>query len=96
MNGNLGLSENFGKIKYKNQILKFTFESTNKTTDWQVKMINISSLLHGQKMKIKCGLTQIFIIFVSVKKVKKLTDINQIQPSSKYSYIRRFERVVFS
>ena len=53
MDGSLDLSECFGEIKYENRTLKFTFESIDKITDWQTKMINISSFLHGQKMKIK-------------------------------------------
>ena len=53
MDGSLDLSECFGEIKYENRTLKFTFESIDKITDWQAKMINISSFLHGQKMKIK-------------------------------------------
>lgn len=53
MDGSLDLSECFGEMKYKNRTLKFTFESIDKITDWQAKMINISSFLHGQKMKIK-------------------------------------------
>ncbi len=52
MDGSLDLSECFGEIKYENRTLKFTFESIDKITDWQAKMINISSFLHGQKMKI--------------------------------------------
>jgi hypothetical protein len=53
MDGSLDLSECFGEMKYENRTLKFTFESIDKITDWQSKMINISSFLHGQKMKIK-------------------------------------------
>ena len=53
MDGSLDLSECFGEMKYENRTLKFTFESIDKITDWQTKMINISSFLHGQKMKIK-------------------------------------------
>lgn len=53
MDGSLDLSECFGEMKYENRTLKFTFESIEKITDWQAKMINISSFLHGQKMKIK-------------------------------------------
>ena len=53
MDGSLDLSECFGEMKYENRTLKFTFESIDKITDWQAKMINISSFLHGQKMKIK-------------------------------------------
>ena len=53
MDGRLDLSECFGEMKYENRTLKFTFESIDKITDWQAKMINISSSLHGQKMKIK-------------------------------------------
>lgn len=53
MDGRLDLSECFGEMKYENRTLKFTFESIDKITDWQAKMINISSFLHGQKMKIK-------------------------------------------
>ena len=53
MDGNLDLSECFGEMKYENRTIKFTFESIDKITDWQAKMINISSFLHGQKMKIK-------------------------------------------
>jgi phage-related protein len=52
MDGSLDLSECFGEMKYENRTLKFTFESIEKITDWQAKMINISSFLHGQKMKI--------------------------------------------
>ena len=52
MDGNLDLSECFGEMKYENRTLKFTFESIDKITDWQAKMIKISSFLHGQKMKI--------------------------------------------
>ena len=52
MDGSLDLSECFGEMKYENRTLKFTFESIDKITDWQAKMINISSFLHGQKMKI--------------------------------------------
>ena len=52
MDGALDLSECFGEMKYENRMLKFTFESIEKITDWQAKMINISSFLHGQKMKI--------------------------------------------
>ena len=52
MDGALDLSECFGEMKYENRTLKFTFESIEKITDWQAKMINISSFLHGQKMKI--------------------------------------------
>ena len=52
MDGTLDLSECFGKMKYENRTLKFTFESIDKITDWQAKMIKISSFLHGQKMKI--------------------------------------------
>ena len=52
MDGTLDLSECFGKMKYENRTLKFTFESIDKITDWQTKMIKISSFLHGQKMKI--------------------------------------------
>lgn len=53
MDGALDLSECFGEMKYENRTIKFTFESIEKITDWQAKMINISSFLHGQKMKIK-------------------------------------------
>ena len=53
MDGSLDLSECFGEMKYENRTLKFTFESIDKITDWQAKMINISSFLHGQKMKVK-------------------------------------------
>ena len=53
MDGSLDLSECFGEIKYENRTLKFTFESIDKITDWQAKMTNISSFLHGQKIKIK-------------------------------------------
>lgn len=53
MDGSLDLSECFGEMKHENRTLKFTFESIDKITDWQSKMINISSFLHGQKMKIK-------------------------------------------
>ena len=53
MDGSLDLSECFGEMKYENRTLKFTFESIDKITDWQAKMINISSFLHRQKMKIK-------------------------------------------
>ena len=52
MDGNLDLSESFGEVKYNNRTLKFTFESIEKITDWQAKMKDISSFLHGQKMKI--------------------------------------------
>ena len=52
MDGILDLSECFGEMKYENRTLKFTFESIDKITDWQAKMIKISSFLHGQKMKI--------------------------------------------
>ena len=52
MDGNLDLSECFGEMKYENRTIKFTFESIDKITDWQAKMIKISSFLHGQKMKI--------------------------------------------
>ena len=52
MDGTLDLSECFGEMKYENRTLKFTFESIDKITDWQAKMIKISSFLHGQKMKI--------------------------------------------
>ena len=52
MNGSLDLSECFSEMKYENRTLKFTFESIEKITAWQAKMINISSFLHGQKMKI--------------------------------------------
>ncbi len=53
MDGSLDLSEYFGEMKYEKRTLKFTFESIEKITDWQAKIINISSFLHGQKMKIK-------------------------------------------
>lgn len=53
MDRSLDLSECFGEMKYENRTLKFTFESIDKINDWQAKMINISSFLHGQKMKIK-------------------------------------------
>lgn len=53
MDGSLDLSECFGEMKYENRTLKFFFESIEKITDWQAKMINIPSFLHGQKMKIK-------------------------------------------
>lgn len=53
MDVSLDLSECFGEMKYENRMLKFTFESIDKINDWQAKMINISSFLHGQKMKIK-------------------------------------------
>ena len=53
MDESLDLSEYFGEMKYENRTLKFTFESIEKIADWQAKMINISSFLHGQKMKIK-------------------------------------------
>ncbi len=53
MDGSLDLSECFGEMKYENRMLKFTFESIDKINDWQAKMINISSFLHGHKMKIK-------------------------------------------
>lgn len=52
MDGNLDLSESFGEVKYNNRTLKFTFESIEKITDWQARMKDISSFLHGQKMKI--------------------------------------------
>ena len=52
MDGKLDLSECFGEMKYENRTIKFTFESIDKITDWQAKMIKISSFLHGQKMKI--------------------------------------------
>ena len=52
MDGTLDLSECFGEMKYENRTLKFTFESVEKISDWQAKMIKISSFLHGQKMKI--------------------------------------------
>ena len=52
MDGTLDLSECFGEMKYENRTLKFTFELIDKITDWQAKMIKISSFLHGQKMKI--------------------------------------------
>ena len=52
MDGTLDLSECFGEMKYENRTIKFTFESIDKITDWQTKMIKISSFLHGQKMKI--------------------------------------------
>ena len=52
MDGTLDLSECFGEMEYENRTLKFTFESIDKITDWQTKMIKISSFLHGQKMKI--------------------------------------------
>ena len=52
MDGTLDLSECFGEMKYGNRTIKFTFESIDKITDWQAKMIKISSFLHGQKMKI--------------------------------------------
>ena len=52
MDGALDLSECFGEMKYENRTIKFTFESIDKITDWQAKMIKISSFLHGQKMKI--------------------------------------------
>ena len=47
--GSLDLSECFWEVKYDNRTLKFTFESIDKINDWQAKMINISSFLHGQK-----------------------------------------------
>lgn len=53
MDESLDLSECFGEMKYENITLKFTFESIDKMNNWQTKMINISSFLHGQKMKIK-------------------------------------------
>ncbi len=53
MDGSLDLSECFGEMKYENRTLKFTFESIEKITDWQAKMVGIASFLHGQKMKIK-------------------------------------------
>lgn len=46
MDGSLDLLECFVEMKYENRTLKFTFESID-------KMINISSFLHGHKMKIK-------------------------------------------
>ena len=52
MDGTLDLSECFGEMKYENRTIKFTFESVEKISDWQAKMIKISSFLHGQKMKI--------------------------------------------
>ena len=52
MDGALDLSECFGEMKYENRTIKFTCESIDKITDWQAKMIKISSFLHGQKMKI--------------------------------------------
>lgn len=52
MDGALDLSECFGEMKYENRTIKFTFESVEKISDWQAKMIKISSFLHGQKMKI--------------------------------------------
>ena len=52
MDGKLNLSESLGEVKYNNRTLKFTFESIEKITDWQAKMKDISSFLHGQKMKI--------------------------------------------
>ena len=52
MDGKLDLSESLGEVKYNNRTLKFTFESIEKITDWQAKMKDISSFLHGQKMKI--------------------------------------------
>ena len=52
MDGSLDLSECFGEIKYSNRTLKFTFETIEKIPDWQSRMSMISSLLHGQKMKI--------------------------------------------
>ena len=53
MDGSIDLSECFGEMKYENRKLKFTFESIDKITDWQAKMVGIASFLHGQKMKIK-------------------------------------------
>ena len=53
MDGSLDLSECFGEMKYENRTLKFTFESIDKITDWQAKMVGIASFLHGEKMKIK-------------------------------------------
>ena len=52
MDGAFDLSECFGEMKYENRTLKFTFELIDKITDWQAKMIKISSFLHGQKVKI--------------------------------------------
>ena len=52
MDGTLDLSECFGEMKYENRTIKFTFESVEKISDWQAKIIKISSFLHGQKMKI--------------------------------------------
>ena len=52
MDGALDLSECFGEMKYENRTIKFTFESVEKISDWQAKIIKISSFLHGQKMKI--------------------------------------------
>lgn len=67
MDGSLDLSECFGEMKYENRTLKFTFESIEKITDWQAKMINISSFLHGHKMKIKTWSDPNFIMSVGVK-----------------------------
>lgn len=53
MDGSLDLSEFFGEIKYENRTLKFTFETIEKISDWQLRMSIISSFLHGQKMKIE-------------------------------------------
>ena len=52
MDGAFDLSECFGEMKYENRTIKFTFESVEKISDWQAKIIKISSFLHGQKMKI--------------------------------------------
>ena len=49
MDGSLDLSECFGEMKYENRTLKFTFESIDKITDWQAKMINISSFCTDRK-----------------------------------------------
>lgn len=52
MDGSLDLSESFGEMKYNNRTIKFTFEAIEQITDWQAKIKNIASFLHGQKMKI--------------------------------------------
>lgn len=83
MDGSLDLSECFGEMKYENRTLKFTFESIEKITDWQAKMINISSFLHGHKMKIKTWSDPNFIMLVDVR----LMNIIQVVSSEKSLFL---------
>lgn len=52
MDGEIDFTEVFGKVFYKNRILTFTFSAVSSSMQWDVLINNLTTHLHGKKMKI--------------------------------------------